>query len=51
MVDLILKNGQLMDPKNGLTGKRGDIVVKDGRIVAVGVLECKKPHRYWIWTD
>ena len=42
MVDLILKNGQLMDPKNGLTGKRGDIVVKDGRIVAVGVLECQE---------
>lgn len=39
MVDLILKNGLLTDPENGLTGKRGDIAVKDGKIVAVGVLE------------
>lgn len=39
MVDLILKNGLLMDPENGLSGDRGDLAIADGRIVAVGVLE------------
>lgn len=39
MVDLILKNGYLMDPENDLTGLRGDIAIKNGRIVGVGTLE------------
>lgn len=42
MVDLILKNGYLMDPGSGLTGSRGDIAVKNGRIVGVGTLESQE---------
>ena len=39
MVDLILKNGRLMDPENGLIGDRGDLAVADGRIVDIGTLD------------
>lgn len=39
MVDLILKNGRLFDPANGLTGRRGDLAVEGGRIVGAGALE------------
>lgn len=42
MVDLILKNGYLMDPGSGLTGSRGDIAIKNGRIVGVGTLESQE---------
>lgn len=39
MVDLILRNGYLMDPKNGWNGCRGDIAIQNGEIAAVGDLK------------
>ena len=33
--DVLLKNGHLIDPKNGLDGP-ADLAVKDGKIAAVG---------------
>ncbi len=35
MTDLLLRNGRIMDPANGLDGP-GDILVRNGRIEAVG---------------
>lgn len=36
MLDLILRNGCLMDPQNGLDGLLGDIAIKNGEIVELG---------------
>lgn len=35
MIDFILKNGKLVDPENGLTGKTMDIAIDNGRIVKI----------------
>lgn len=42
MIDLLIKNGYLMDPQNGLNNYRGDIAVKDGRIVGIGDIKEEK---------
>lgn len=39
MLDLILKNGFLMDPENHLTGCKGDIGIQQGKIVQLGTIE------------
>lgn len=44
MLDLILKNGVLQDPKNGLAGKIGDIGIRNGKIVQLGRVEEEAVH-------
>lgn len=45
MVDMILKNGYLMDPENGLHGSLGDVAINGGRIVGIGMLENLQTNR------
>lgn len=45
MFDLILRNGFLTDPKNGLNGVKGDIAIEEGRICSIGQLsDAKATH-------
>ncbi|MGP1348614.1 MAG: hypothetical protein ACTTK0_03105 [Stomatobaculum sp.] len=39
MFDLVLKNGILVDPANGLNGEKADIAIYDRRIVEIGTVK------------
>lgn len=39
MYDLILRNGYLLDPQNGLNGCCGDVAIKDGEIARIGKVD------------
>jgi len=47
MAEMIIKNGVVYDPKNGVDGERNEICIKDGKIVDnVGAHTLRRQDQY-----